>query len=120
MNNQSDSLIKPAIEELLEKTGGSNFRLVTLAATRARQINDYHGQLGQGIGSMVPPQVSSNSRKALSISFEEISAGKIVAAEDNEAPAEEETEEAFVLRALRGEHSNESALGKHQFEGDTA
>ena len=117
MNNQSDSLIKPPIEELLERAGGSNFRLVTLAATRARQINDYHGQLGQGIGSMVPPQVSSNSRKALSISFEEISAGKIVAAEDIEAPVEEE---AVVLRALQGEHSDEGALGERQLEDDTA
>ncbi len=120
MNNQSDSLIKPPIEDLLEKTGGSNFQLVTLAATRARQINDYHGQLGQGIGSMVPPQVSSNSRKALSISFEEISAGKIVAAEDNQVPVEEETEETFVLRALKGERSDEGALGEHQLEGRTA
>lgn len=120
MNNQSDSLIKPPIEELLEKTEGSNFRLVTLAATRARQINDYHGQLGQGIGSMVPPQVSSNSRKALSISFEEISAGKIVAAEDIEVPAEIETEETFVLRALKGEHSDEGALGEQQLQDDSA
>ena len=56
---------------------GSKFSLVTLAARRAREINSYFNQLGDGLGNMVPPQVSSTSRKPLSISFEEISAGKI-------------------------------------------
>ena len=53
-------------------------RLVTLGATRARQINSYFGQLGEGLGAVVPPQVTSVARKPLSIAFEEIAADKIV------------------------------------------
>ena len=59
----------------------SKFSLVTLAARRAREINSYFNQLGEGLGTMVPPQVSSTSRKPLSISFEEIAADKIVGVE---------------------------------------
>ena len=55
----------------------SKFTLVTLAAKRARQINSYFNQLGDGLGAIVPPQVASVSRKPLSIAFEEISADKI-------------------------------------------
>jgi DNA-directed RNA polymerase subunit omega len=51
---------------------------VSLAAKRARQINSYFNQLGEGLGTIVPPQVTSLSRKPLSISLEEIEAGKIV------------------------------------------
>ncbi len=56
----------------------SKFGLVTLAARRARNINAYFNQLGDGLGHMVPPQVSSVARKPLSIGFEEIAADKIV------------------------------------------
>ena len=45
----------------------SKFTLVTLAAMRAREINDYYNQLGEGLGRIVPPQVTSVSRKPLSI-----------------------------------------------------
>jgi DNA-directed RNA polymerase subunit omega len=51
---------------------------VTLASLRARQINSYFGQLGDGLGAAVPPQVTSVARKPLSIAFEEIAADKIV------------------------------------------
>ena len=47
------------------------------AARRARNINSYFNQLGDGLGHMVPPQVSSVARKPLSIGFEEIAADKI-------------------------------------------
>ncbi|MCC6435712.1 MAG: DNA-directed RNA polymerase subunit omega [Acidimicrobiales bacterium] len=70
-------MMSPPIERLLGHTG-SKFRLVTVASTRARQINAYFGQLGEGLGAMVPPQVTSLARKPLSIAFEEIDAGKIV------------------------------------------
>jgi DNA-directed RNA polymerase subunit omega len=59
------------------KRTASKFGLVTLSARRAREINSYFNQLGEGLGTMVPPQVSSTSRKPLSISFEEIAAEKI-------------------------------------------
>lgn len=88
-----DSMMSPKIEELLSKVD-SKFKLVTLGATRARQINAYFGQLGEGLGATIPPQVTSVARKPLSIAFEEIAADKIVAVpiehdDDDEAEADE-------------------------------
>ena len=77
MSRQNDSMIHPHIEGLLDRVD-SKFSLVTLASYRARQINSYFNQLGEGLGHMVPPQVSSVARKPLSIAFEEIAADKIV------------------------------------------
>ena len=77
MAHSHDTMMKPPIEGLLDRAD-SKFSLVTLAARRARNINSYFNQLGDGLGHMVPPQVSSTARKPLSIAFEEISAGKIV------------------------------------------
>jgi len=65
----------PPIEDLLDKVD-SKFTLVALSAKRARQINSYYNQLGEGLGIVVPPQVTSVSGKPLTIAFEEISAGK--------------------------------------------
>jgi DNA-directed RNA polymerase subunit omega len=76
MAERLDTMMDPPVEELLERSG-SKFSLVTLAAKRARQINSYYGQLGDGLGSVVPPQVTSTARKPLSIAFEEIDADKI-------------------------------------------
>lgn len=77
MSRHNDSMIYPKIEDLLERVD-SKFSLVTLGAYRARQINSYFNQLGEGLGHTIPPQVSSTARKPLSISFEEIAADKIV------------------------------------------
>jgi len=77
MADAYDTMMTPQVEILMEKSG-SKFGLCTLAATRARQINAYFGQLGEGLGAMVPPQVTSVARKPLSIAFEEIAADKIV------------------------------------------
>ena len=81
-------MINPPIEDLLGKVD-SKFSLVTLAARRARNINAYFNHLGDGLGGMIPPQVSSTARKPLSIGFEEIAANKIVW---TEAPAEPEVD----------------------------
>ena len=78
MSGRHDTMMNPRIENLLG-AAGSKFRLVTLGAKRARQINSYFGQLGEGLGAIVPPQVTSVARKPLSIAFEEVAAGKIVA-----------------------------------------
>jgi DNA-directed RNA polymerase subunit omega len=64
------------METALEATGG-RFSLVVLAARRARQINAYFNELGEGIGHYVPPQVHSLSRKPLTIAFEEITEAKV-------------------------------------------
>ena len=55
---------------------------------RSREITSYLGQLSQGVGAAVPPQVTSTAAKPLSIAFEEISAEKITSIEiDPEAEA---------------------------------
>ncbi len=77
MARTNDTMMNPPIEELLGRVD-SKFSLVTLAARRARQINSYFNQLGDSLGGMVPPQVSSVARKPLSIGFEEIAADKIM------------------------------------------
>jgi DNA-directed RNA polymerase subunit omega len=78
MSGRHDTMMNPRIEELLERAD-SKFRLVTLASTRARQINAYFNAVGSGgLGSQVPPQVPSVARKPLSIAFEEVAADKIV------------------------------------------
>ena len=76
MPERFDTMMQPPVEDLLEKCG-SKFSLVTLAARRARQINTYYNQLGDALGTVVPPQVTSTARKPLSIAFEEIEADKI-------------------------------------------
>jgi DNA-directed RNA polymerase subunit omega len=89
----------PRMESLLDRVD-SKFTLVTLAAMRAREINDYYNQLGEGLGKIVPPQVTSVSRKPLSISLEEIEAGKIEAIPLPQEPQEpEEPEEAAAEAA---------------------
>jgi DNA-directed RNA polymerase subunit omega len=69
------TLMDPPIEDLLDKVD-SKFTLVALGSMRARQVNSYYNSLGEGLGRVVPPQVTSVSGKPLSIAFEEIAAGK--------------------------------------------
>ena len=95
-----DTMMNPPIESLMKRTA-SKFGLVTLSARRAREINSYFNQLGEGLGTMVPPQVSSTSRKPLSISFEEIAADKILSVplsvyEELEAELDEELLDAVA------------------------
>ena len=105
MSNES-SMVEPHIEELLELSG-SKFRLVTLSAKRARQINAYFGQLGEGLGSSIPPQVTSKARKPLSIAFEEIAATKIEPIErDLEAEELAEAQAAADALAMEAELKN--------------
>jgi DNA-directed RNA polymerase subunit omega len=75
MAQRRTTLIDPPIEALLDKVD-SKFTLVSLSAKRARQINSYYNQLGEGLGVVVPPQVTSVSGKPLTIAFEEIAASK--------------------------------------------
>ncbi|MGA7757075.1 MAG: DNA-directed RNA polymerase subunit omega [Ilumatobacteraceae bacterium] len=94
-----DTMINPPIESLLD-TVDSKFTLVTLAARRARNINSYFNQLGDGLGHMIPPQVSSVARKPLSIAFEEISQHKIVWTEAPEEVVVEEFDAEAEAQAI--------------------
>lgn len=111
--NHNDSLVNPAIEGLLE-TAGSKFRLVTVSAKRARQINSYFGQLGEGLGSAIPPQVTSTSRKPLSIAFEELAAGKIQPVE----PPEEVEEVDAIDADLAGQAADDLPSGEARVDGE--
>ena len=93
IGDDSNSMINPPVEQLLEQADESKFRLVSLSAKRARQINSYYGQLGEGLGRMIPPQVSSTARKPLSIALQEIDQKKIVAVTVQEEPEPEDSEE---------------------------
>jgi DNA-directed RNA polymerase subunit omega len=92
MADQRSTMIDPPIERLLE-TVDSKFTLVTLASKRARQINSYFNQLGEGLGAIVPPQVASVARKPLSIALEEIAAGKVQAGAPSQ-PEEQPVDDA--------------------------
>jgi DNA-directed RNA polymerase subunit omega len=96
MADRRPTMMDPPIESLLERVD-SKYTLVSLAAKRGREVNSYFNQLGDGLGSIVPPQVTSISRKPLSIALDEISAGKItyhriVEPEDEETPDEDGAE----------------------------
>jgi len=72
-------MIYPRIDDLLEQAEGSRYALVLIAAKRARQINNYHHQLGEGIGfdEAPPPLIESRSKNYLTMAMEEIASGKI-------------------------------------------
>jgi DNA-directed RNA polymerase subunit omega len=69
-------VIHPRIDELLAKVD-SRYALVIVAAKRARQINNYHQQLGEGTFDVPPPLIESRSKNYLTMSLEEVSQGKI-------------------------------------------
>ena len=77
-------MIEPRIDELLSHTStksdpASRYALVIMAAKRARQINNYHHQLGEGLGleDAPPPLVESRSKNYLTMAMEEIARGKL-------------------------------------------
>jgi DNA-directed RNA polymerase subunit omega len=98
MAERRPTMMDPPVEELLGRVD-SKFTLVTLAAKRARQINSYFNQLGEGLGAIVPPQVTSVSRKPLSISLEEIAVGKITYHRIPEGGSDEDGEAGEGLAA---------------------
>ena len=109
-----DSMIRPPIEGLLD-LAESKFRLVTVSAKRARQINSYFGQLGEGLGASIPPQITSTARKPLSIAFEELEAGKVIPIEPPDEP--EEIEGLDVDGELLEDMLDESAETDEADEG---
>ena len=71
-------MIHPRIDELMDEVD-SRYALVIVAAKRARQISNYHHQLGEGtFDELAPPLIESRSKNYLTMSLEEISEGKIV------------------------------------------
>jgi DNA-directed RNA polymerase subunit omega len=71
------TMMEPRIDDLLNQVD-SKYTLVIMAAQRARQINAYYSQLGEGIGEFVPPLVPhAPDDKALSTALKEIAAEKV-------------------------------------------
>jgi DNA-directed RNA polymerase subunit omega len=80
-------MIDPRIDDLLagmrevnSKEEPSRYALVIVAAKRARQINSYHHQLGEGMGfeEAPPPLIESRSKNYLTMAMEEVAQAKIV------------------------------------------
>lgn len=80
----ADGIINPPIDDLLDVVD-SKYRLVIMAAKRARQINAYYGQLGEGLLEYVGPLVETRvQEKPLSIALREIREGLLSAVETAE------------------------------------
>jgi DNA-directed RNA polymerase subunit omega len=71
-------MIEPKIDDLTDKVD-SRYTLVIVAAKRAREINSYYSQLGEGRGEYVPPLVETGDlrSKPLAIALQEIADGKV-------------------------------------------
>ena len=71
------AVIKPRLDKLLEQVD-SHYACVLVAAKRARQINSYYHNLGEGtFDEYPPPMVETGSKNYLKIALEEVAAGKI-------------------------------------------
>ena len=71
-------MMYPRIDDLLENVQQSRYAIVIAAAKRARQINNYHHQLGEGtFDDFPPPLVESRSKNYLTMALEELAEGKI-------------------------------------------
>ena len=82
-----EGITNPPIDELLEAVD-NKYGLVLYAAKRARQINAYYSQLGEGLLEYVGPLVDTHvQEKPLSIALREINAG-LLTLEHVETPAE--------------------------------
>jgi len=100
-NINAEGVTNPPIDELLTKTD-SKYKLVLYSAKRARQINAYYSQLGEGLLEYVGPLVDTVvQEKPLSIALREIN-GDLLTCEDvdpAELAAEEEARKQASLEA---------------------
>ena len=81
-----EGITHPSIDALLDKTE-SKYSLDIYASKRARQINAYYSQLGEGLLEYVGPLVETHvQEKPLSIALREIDAG-LLTSEPIEEPA---------------------------------
>ena len=73
----AEGITNPPIDELLTRAD-SKYKLVLYAAKRARQINAYYSQLGEGLLDHVGPLVETAvQEKPLSIALREVNEGKL-------------------------------------------
>ena len=95
MTVHPEGIINPPIDELLSQVD-SKYRLGLFAAKRARQINAYYSQLGEGLLENVGPLVDTAAQeKPLSIALREINAGVLDC-----TPVDPEAEAAAMAGAV--------------------
>jgi DNA-directed RNA polymerase subunit omega len=92
----AEGITNPPIDELLTKSD-SKYKLVLFAAKRARQINAYYSQLGEGLLDHVGPLVETTvQEKPLSIALREVNEGKLSCTDvDPEASVDPDTDSPF-------------------------
>lgn len=74
-----EGITNPPIDDLL-RAADSKYALVIYASKRARQINAYYSQLGEGLLEYVGPLVETHvQEKPLSVSLREINEGLLTA-----------------------------------------
>ncbi len=96
-NIGAEGVTNPPIDDLLTKTD-SKYQLVLYSAKRARQINAYYSQLGEGLLEYVGPLVETHvQEKPLSIALREID-GDLLTCEAVD-PTELAAEEAAAAQA---------------------
>ena len=72
-----EGITNPPIDELLDKVE-SKYALVIYASKRARQINAYYSQLGEGLLEYVGPLVPTHvQEKSLSVALREVNDGML-------------------------------------------
>jgi DNA-directed RNA polymerase subunit omega len=75
----AEGITNPPIDQLLDVVD-SKYSLVIMAAKRARQINAYYSQLGEGLLEYVGPLVETHPQeKPLSIALREVAEGLLTA-----------------------------------------
>ncbi|KHL12205.1 DNA-directed RNA polymerase subunit omega [Mumia flava] len=86
-----EGITYPPIDDLLGKVS-SKYELVLVSAKRARQINAYYSQLGEGLLEYVGPLLDTHvQEKPLSIALREIDADLL---QTESAPQEQADEQA--------------------------
>src|ERR1700755_1817080 len=70
-------MISPRIDKLMEQVD-SHYASVIVAAKRARQINSYYHNLGEGtFDEFPPPMVETRSKNYLTIALAEVAQGQL-------------------------------------------
>jgi DNA-directed RNA polymerase subunit omega len=97
----AQGVTNPSIDDLLTKTD-SKYKLVLYSSQRARQINAYYSQLGEGLLEYVGPLVDTHvQEKPLSIALREINQD-LLTCEDID-PAEVAAAEAEAAAQTAGD-----------------
>ncbi len=97
----AEGVTNPSIDDLLTRTD-SKYQLVLYGAKRARQINAYYSQLGEGLLEYVGPLVDTHvQEKPLSIALREISEDLLTCepVDPAELAAEEEARRQAAVEA---------------------